>query len=268
MDQNSGGLEPQHGPKDFESLHNGYPNIASKTDHTNSQRYVSKARRGDSADVSPYPFAPGQSTFHSRRRAPETAHSKAVTHNRKMHVEHILHKQMAAHQRAVRKNRKANSSTFGMMVMNRLKELPSMYDTDDEKSWGPGGLIASPNEDDDYGEEAVRYRKIINRAIRRLGRREEGGAVANVVKKYGKQSTSFNGSMNGATTKARPAKKPIPRTSGRTGRSRRKQEEQLDDLDLDLLGENRDDGHEDDSALDDTEVEDADMTEDEIINPT
>lgn len=267
MDQVNLAVDSPSGSNDIESLQNGYPHIKSKAEYMNPQRLILKARKGDSADISP--FSTSQSTFHSRRRAPETAHSRAVNQNRKMHVEHILHQQLATHQRSVRKSRRADRSTFGMMVLNRLKELPDMYDTEDEKSLGPGGLSSStPKEEDDYGEEALRYRKIINRAIRRLSRGQQGGPVANIVKSYVKQSTSFNEPVNGAMSKTKTSRKAtVPRSSGRTVRTRRKQEEQLDDLDLDLLGENRDEAHDDDSAIDESEVDDAEMTEEEMPNP-
>lgn len=60
--------------------------------------------------------------------------------NRKMRIDHILHKHLTSHQAAMRRDQRRNRSSFGMMVMNRVKDLPENYDSDEDTSWGPGGL--------------------------------------------------------------------------------------------------------------------------------
>jgi hypothetical protein len=61
--------------------------------------------------------------------------------------------------------------------MSRIVDLPDDYDTDDAGGFGPGGLVPSSAEGEDFGGEARALRKVIERALRRLAR-EEGGAVS------------------------------------------------------------------------------------------
>lgn len=173
--------------------------------------------------------------------------------------------------------------------MKRIKDLPDGYDTDDEQvwgpdgsrsTWGPGGLVPNPGEMDDYGEEALRQRKSIDRAVRRLIRDDAGGPLEGLVKGYRKRkrkpsegyamvggsgggATSGGGSAGGRGTRGRrqgeerrarkrnkhytnnrESRDGVPNRRERSEGERR--EEGLDDLDLDLLGESRDDDHEDD----------------------
>ena len=152
--------------------------------------------------------------------------------------------------------------------MNRVKDLPDMYDTDEEDSWGPGGLVANRNEMDDYGEEAVRQKKIIDRAMRRLYREEHGRSLGGLARDYDRRKRKSrihpdDDDEQGISPRKR--RKNGSRIGEQEIQSRRGgvYDEGLDDLDLDLLGENRED-QDDDSGLDGSEGEDADMTEEDM----
>ena len=60
--------------------------------------------------------------------------------------------------------------------MSRIIDLPDDYDTGDETSNGPGGLVPTGDEELDWGADAQRFRKAIRRAVRRLNRDEGGRA--------------------------------------------------------------------------------------------
>lgn len=241
-----------------------------------------------------------------RRPRPETSHQKAVNINRKMRIEHILHRQLLAHHSSIRRLKKKERSSFGFTAMKRIKDLPDGYDTDDERAWGPGGLVPNLDdidEKDDFGEEALRQRKYIDRAVRRLIRDDIGGPLEGLVKGYRKRKrkasegygmvsrgggrvASGGGTAGGAGTRGRgegeergARKRNKHHANHREGRdgvpSRRersegeRREEGLDDLDLDLLGESRDDDHDDDmdgesGAEIDSEGEGDEGTEEEL----
>ncbi|KAL9124052.1 MAG: hypothetical protein Q9217_006583 [Psora testacea] len=252
-----------------------YPTIASKSDPSNPQRAVLKTRMDNTLSSSPPP-PPGSSHLilsaasnGNRRPRPETSHQKAVNMNRKMRIDHILHSQMVAHQSEVRRQRRRNSSSFGMTVMNRVKDLPDMYNTDDENSWGPGGLITNRTEMDDYGEEAVRHKKVIDRAMRRLYREENGGRLGGLVAGYNRRKRKSRGYAEDEYEQEETSRKKRKEGSHMGDQETHSRgvgayEEGLDDLDLDLLGENRDEDQEEDSGSDDSDGEDADMTEDDM----
>lgn len=107
--------------------------------------------------------------------------------NRKMRIEHILHRQMVQEHVAIRREKKMKGSSFGFTAMKRIKDLPDGYDTENESSWGPGGLVTNHDEPEDFGEEALRQKKVIDRAIRRLLREEAGGALDGLVAGYRKR---------------------------------------------------------------------------------
>ena len=235
---------------------------------SNSQRLVLKTRTDQVPhSSSPAPPGSGHPILHSnglgsRRQRPETSHQKAVNMNRKMRVDHILHKQIGTYHRHARIEKKRTSSSFGLMVMNRVKDLPDMYDTDDNNSWGPGGLVPNRHRED-YGEEALAYKKSIDRALRRLYREENGGSLGGLAKSYrkGKRMSRAYPDDEGRSRKRR-------KDEGSRGVDGERDEEALDDLDRDLLGEGRDEDDEmdEDSRTDDSEGEDVDMTEDEVMH--
>ena len=252
-----------------------YPHIASKTDSSNPQRLVLKTRMDNPLGSSP-PLPPGSAhpilsaiSNGNRRPRPETSHQKAVNMNRKMRIDHILHKQMLSRQTEVRRQKRRTSSSFGMMVMNRVKDLPDTYDTDDETSWGPGGLVANANEADDYGEEAIKHKKVIDRAMRRLYRAEHAGPVGRLISGYNKRRRRAGDFDEERGDQERYGRQREDGAGG-VGRSDKPRgnsnyEGQLDDLDLDLLGENRDYDQDEDSGSDDSDGEDGDMTDQEDL---
>lgn len=236
------------------------------------QRLVLKTRM-DPHSSSPVPpgsghpilYSAASNALSSRRPRPETSHQKAVNINRKMRIDHILHRQIVVeHDEARREKRKVNSS-FGMMVMKRVRTLPDMYDTDDEYSWGAGGLMPNPNEAEDFGEEALAYKKAIDRAMRRLYREENRGAFGGMVEGYRKRKRKSRGYPDEEKDgRSRKRRRDGSRQSRRADRSRdeEKPDDDLDDLDRALLGEGGDDDQDEEDSVD-SEGEDGDITEED-----
>lgn len=132
--------------------------------------------------------------------------------------------------------------------MNRIKDLPDMYDTEDEYAWGPGGLLPNNrDEGEDFGEEALSYKKAIDRTIRRLYRDENAGALNRNFKRLRKRGYSEDDEKDGRSRKRRRDNGSRMGVDGKP----------LDALDLALLGE----GPESDE-MDDTGMDDSDMSED------
>lgn len=242
---------------------------------SNTQRLVLKTHLDFPQSSSPAPPGSSHPVLHSagvngigsRRQRPETSHQRAVNVNRKMRIDHILHTQIGTVHKDARQHKKRISSSFGLMVMNRVKNLPNMYDTEDEGSWGPGGLVPGVGEREDFGEEALAYKKSIDRAVRRL-EREENGALGGLVRGYQKRKRKSRGFADDEEKEGRSRKRRKDGSSRDPGGERSMgggREDALDDLDLDLLGEGRDDDDEmDEDSMDDSEGED--MTEDEVMN--
>ena len=134
--------------------------------------------------------------------------------------------------------------------MQRIAALPDGYDTEDEDSHGPGGLVPGPDEEDDFGGEATKRKKVLDRAMRRLYRGQED---APDTQSFALQSLSHAFAKQAGQE---PAQAPIKRrqngrggkqTNGTRGRKPRAsavkpQPEGLDELDMELLGEAQDDG--------------------------
>ena len=238
------------------------PRLVLKTRVDNCPRSSSPAPPGFSH---PILHSSGNNGLGSRRQRPETSHQKAVNMNRKMRVNHILHKQIGVHHDEARKKKKQANSSFGLMVMNRVKDLPEMYDTEDENSRGPGGLVPNSGEVEDFGEEAVAYKKAIDRAVRRLFREETSGPLGRLVNSYRKGKRRPRGYAEDEGKQSRAKK--WRGDGGRRGMDGVRSEEALDDLDRDLLGEGRDEDDEmdEDSRTDESEGDDGDMTEDEVM---
>ena len=256
-----------------------------RVDQSNPQRLVLKTRMDhvpDSSSPAPpgsgHPILQASNTngLSQRRPRPETSHQKAVNINRKMRIDHILHKKLGSEHSKMRKRKRKESSSAGFTAMKRIQELPDDYNTEDEHAWGPGGLMPNPGEDEDYGEEALRQKKAVDRAVRRLAREDNGLPLNGLIKGYQKRKrkaegyTGDEGPLERATAKR-------SRSNGSHGmRPERSHdgdshEEALDDLDLDLLGESRDDDHlEDemdyDSGIDESEGEGDDMSEEEMMD--
>ena len=203
--------------------------------------------------------------LNSRRSRPETSHQKAVNMNRKMRIDHILHKQILAEHEEARRVKKKINSSFGMRVMKRVRTLPDMYDTEDEQhSWGPGGLMPNPNEAEDFGEEALAYKKAIDRALRRLYREEHRGSLGGVVEGYRKRKRKLRGYGDDEErdVRSRKRKRDGSRQAVRADQSRgeEKPDDDLDDLDRALLGEGGDDDPDEEESDD---SEEGDITEED-----
>ncbi|KAL8767473.1 MAG: hypothetical protein Q9209_006059 [Squamulea sp. 1 TL-2023] len=267
-------------------VHNVIGSRLSDRPEPSNIRLVLKSRGDNSTNASPT-MPPGAShpTFSSnanghgyRRSRPQTSHQKAVDINRRMRVEHILHQQLHDVHASIRKQKKRKGSSFVFTAMKRIYKLPDGYDTEDERSWGPGGLVPNPGEKEDYGEDALRHKKALDRATRRL-ERDDNVASTNGLKggsQKRKRKHQGGGSDNGqlghnfgipskreeAPIKQSESHPTKPGHEARQHAERRQAnglqpEEGLDDLDLDLLGENDENGEEDvdDSGLDDTDGE-------------
>ncbi|KAL9046058.1 MAG: hypothetical protein Q9214_001015, partial [Letrouitia sp. 1 TL-2023] len=228
-------------------------NLGDRPDATNL-RLVLKTRSDHVPSSSPaMPPGAAHPTFHTnsnghsyRRTRPQTSHQKAVDINRKLRVDHILHQQLVIKHRAIRMRKKRRRVGYGYTAMRRIRDLPDDYDTEDEYCGGPGGLVPDPGEEEEYGEDALRHKKAIDRAIRRLARNEPGKAGVEMAQRYQQPIRQPGRGRVEQERSQRPSKK---RAKGHIRQRRHiedrrrvgKQEEGLDDLDLDLLGESRDD---------------------------
>ncbi|KAB8239761.1 hypothetical protein ETB97_008078 [Aspergillus alliaceus] len=113
------------------------------------------------------PSLPQQSS--SRRPRPLTQHQLAVEQNRRQRIEYILAKRKNEAYRLLHAKREAE---IPFHRYNRLlQNVPDGYDSEDEdNSWGKGGLVPNPEEEEDYGECASFYLSVIRKAARRLDR--------------------------------------------------------------------------------------------------
>ncbi|KAI9370777.1 hypothetical protein BJX61DRAFT_535352 [Aspergillus egyptiacus] len=104
----------------------------------------------------------------SRRPRPLTQHQLAVERNRRQRIEYILAKRKGDAYRVLRAKRESKIPfvRYGRLLQN----LPDGYDTDDERSWGKGGLLPNPEEEEDFGECANYFLSVVRKACRRLDR--------------------------------------------------------------------------------------------------
>ncbi|KAL4927126.1 putative INO80 chromatin remodeling complex (Ies1) [Aspergillus undulatus] len=104
----------------------------------------------------------------SRRPRPLTQHQLAVERNRRQRIEYILAKRKGDAYRLLRAKRVGEPpiARYGRLLQN----LPDGYDTDDDRSWGKGGLLPNPEEEEDFGECANYFLSVIRKASRRLDR--------------------------------------------------------------------------------------------------
>lgn len=195
----------------------------------------------------------------SRRSRPETSHQKAVNMNRKMRIDHIIHQKLMQEHAFVRQRREGQKRTTFFRSMRRIRDLPDDYASDKDDSWGPGGLLPNADEEEDYGEEALELKKVLDRTVRRLEREENGRLPSEMRTAHRKRKRRSEDHMS------------EDEHDGFTGNGREKlggksRDERLDDLDLDLLGESRDEEQMDEEQDDDSGDDDSDdMTEEEGI---
>ncbi|KAJ5569836.1 uncharacterized protein N7459_009266 [Penicillium hispanicum] len=143
-----------------------------------AQRLILKTRMDHTPDASPAPSGsmmnrfipePSLSQTSGRRPRPLTQHQIAVEQNRRQRIEYLLAKRRNNAYRVLRAKR--NSEIPFGRYGRLLQSLPEGYDTeDDENSWGKGGLLPNPEEEDDYGECANFFLSVVRKASRRLDR--------------------------------------------------------------------------------------------------
>ena len=179
--------------------------------------------------------------------------------------------------------------------MRRILDLPEDYDTEDEEACGPGGLVPNSHEEEDFGGEALKHKKVVDRAIRRLARDGQPSPLTNLTQtlqvrrrkargydddaigtvrerrvtttSHGRQPNKRGKSIGKASLQP-----PLEESRSRSRGAQESQEDGLDDLDLDLLGESRDENEkgegeegDEESGIDDTEEgEGDDDTEEEV----
>ena len=248
-------------------------------------RLIMKTRHGgdNTPNASPamppgagHPTFPSSANGHSYRRSrPQTTHQKAVDVNRKMRVEHIMHQQLLGQHSKIRRRKRREGMSFGYTVMKRIRDMPNDYDTDEERFGMPGGLIPNPGEKEDYGEDALRQKKALDRAIRRLERGDSGLRLNGLTRISARRKRKHEASASnagqpilktrrqGAALQRHGALTAVKANTTAAGPQERRgndeamHEEGLDALDLDLLGESRDGEHgdedvEEESGLDDS----------------
>ncbi|OAX80645.1 hypothetical protein ACJ72_05016 [Emergomyces africanus] len=125
---------------------------------------------GTGAGTSARTLAPHQhpNSSNARRPRPLTQHQLAVEHNRKQRVDYLLAQRRTESLKEIRARRQ-DEVPF-VRAGRLLRNLPEDYDTDDEDSWGKGGVCPHPDEEEDYGEAAGFYLSVLKRAARRLQR--------------------------------------------------------------------------------------------------
>ncbi len=220
--------------------------------HGNFQRIILKTRVDQAPDSSsPAPPGIGHPVLHphnldgvnQKRPRPQTAHQQAVNENRKARVEHILHSKLREEHARQRKKRIYGEGCL-VKAARRIGELPDLYDTEDEQSWGPGGLVPNPGEEEDFGEEALFKQKVLNRALRRTNRWDDGypdvSAIGRKARTYEDGYGDEDDRTRGLAKKRKRSNSPVLDDEGEgEGEGEGMDNEELDDLELELLGEFR-----------------------------
>lgn len=147
------------------------------------QRLVLKTHSEQSPDaVSPAPAGSGQPMLSrfvtepalaqqpsARRPRPLTQHQLAVEQYRRQRIEYLLAKRKNEAYRVFRAKRESEIP-FGR-TGRLLQGIPDGYDTEDEeRSWGMGGVLPNPDEEEDFGECASYFLSVVRKAARRLDR--------------------------------------------------------------------------------------------------
>ena len=252
--------------------------------HQPITRLVLKTSKMDHALESSPPIPPGSghpvfhptsaTTGHHRRLRPETSHQRAVNMNRKMRIDSILHKKLVKLHSQVRRRKREQTSTSVYTAMSRIIDLPEDYDTEDEGAWGPGGLVPNRDEENDYGGEALRHKKVIDRALRRLARDDHGGRLRDLGYSLQGGQRLSGGNARTETLGTRRSRAQNKRLDGQESGQAEGSGDQgahggaLDDLDLDLLGEGREGDRVEDESNEDSgmdETEDGDETCEEVM---
>jgi hypothetical protein len=212
-------------------------------DRGGPQRIILKTKMHQIPDsTSPAPPGAGHPVLHSnpdRRQRPLTAHQQAVERNRQQRVEYLLdRKKRAMYER--RKNKREEEGAI-WRALKRCEEMQDPFVNSEEEGFkdtnGPfrdqgfGGLTALVNEDEDYGEEAAAYSAALRRARRRLDRWEEAGKV-NGFPGTKKESNGVDRDGEDEDDYEEDYEVQKPRDVAMVA-----DDDELDDMDRDLLGE-------------------------------
>ena len=180
--------------------------------------------------------------------------------NRKMRIDHIIHQKLIQEHAIVRQRREGRKRTNVFRAMRRIRDLPDDYASEREDSWGPGGLLPNGDEDEDYGEEALQLKKVFDRTMRRLEREDNGRLPSDLRVGHRKRKRK----SEDRTSEDEP-QNAVGHGKGRLDGEFR--DETLDDLDMDLLGESRDDEQMEEELDEDSGDDDSDdLTEEEGMN--
>ncbi|KAI9724466.1 MAG: hypothetical protein M1812_000534 [Candelaria pacifica] len=205
-----------------------------KPDRTNPTRVILKTKMEQQPDSSsPAPPGSNHPILHpegiaQRRPRPLTAHQLAVEKNRRARVSYILDRQLrAAHERHHRKRHKDGAFFRAWM---RAAAMGDCEDSEEEGGSGLGGLLQTRREPDDFGAEATLYAAAVRRAARRLERWEDGGMSAKslIPKRKVKVERSFEDDRE---------EEGELRGSSMGLEDEAEEENHLDRLDRELLGE-------------------------------
>lgn len=108
----------------------------------------------------------------NRRPRPLTQHQIAIEATRRQQTESLLARKKKEVFLALRQKRQRVD--FVAQAARRIRNLPLGYDSEDgETSWGMGGLGPNPHsdaEDDDFGEEAEMWIRVVEKVKRRVER--------------------------------------------------------------------------------------------------
>ena len=206
-----------------------------------------------------------------RRPRPLTQHQLAVEAHRRSRVEYILGRKKQALFSEFEARRE--SQDWLTRAAKRIEELPTGYDSEDEDSWGMGGLVPNPggSEEEDYGEEAEMWVRVFRRVRRRLDRWNGDTDPAATRKARRAAEDKINGpAPSSSPIAARSA--PATRRTGSTKKSSRAARRVTNgDLASSQVGDDSEDQGRADEGDRDDEVDGEDVTmtlEDDLGKPT
>lgn len=104
----------------------------------------------------------------NRKNRPLTQHQLALEQNRKQRVDYAL-AQHRSESMKISQSKRQSEAPF-VRAERLLRGLPDGYDSDDENSWGKGGICPNPETEDDYGETASFFLSTLRKTARRLQR--------------------------------------------------------------------------------------------------
>ncbi|KAE8442434.1 hypothetical protein EG329_003335 [Mollisiaceae sp. DMI_Dod_QoI] len=200
-----------------------------------------------------------------RRSRPLTAHQIAVERNRNQRVDYILSRGLRKKHHQAKKQRKQDGA-FWRAFQRTGKMADAFEDSEDEeyltrdplmfRERGFGGLVQLETEEDDYGEELSAYAAAFRRIGRRLdrwdGKKDLGVMGTNRVAQT--KSDAANGHETGKDNDETEDEQPAQTIKrGANGDPRRRDEEDLDDMEKEILGLGSEDEGDGDEDLDDVD---------------